>query len=194
MRYAIDRLEPEKILLYGDAIPFFDFGATEVVAFENSNVERMKNGRKRIKLGRRPWRTWRRRGRLCTDLSSVSDSDLTKMMRDAGNRMDTASEIMRRTAHGATQYNQRMPESVFPEATKANYDKYQAASKAFRTARAQRDRISDEQIRRQPTQQTERSKTFVNSFGEATKREITNQTYTRAQKRISRAVLRNMGH
>lgn len=29
---------------------------------------------------------------------------------------------------------------------------------------------------------------------EATKREITNQTYTRAQKRISRAVLRNMGH
>lgn len=133
-------------------------------------------------------------GGSATDLSSVSDSDLTKMMRDAGNRMDTASEIMRRTAHGATQYNQRMPESVFPEATKANYDKYQAASKAFRTARAQRDRISDEQIRRQPTQQTERSKTFVNSFGEATKREITNQTYTRAQKRISRAVLRNMGH
>ncbi|KFI98203.1 hypothetical protein BSTER_0778 [Bifidobacterium adolescentis JCM 15918] len=116
------------------------------------------------------------------------------MMRDAGSRMDAASEIMQRTAHGATQYNQRMPESVFPEATKANYDKYQAASKAFHTARAQRDRISDEQIRRQPTQQTERSKTFVNSFGEATKREITNQTYTRAQKRISRAVLRNMGH
>lgn len=83
---------------------------------------------------------------------------------------------------------------VCPEATKANYDKYQEASKAFRTARAQRDRISDEQTRRQPTQQTEHGKTFVNSFGEATKREITNQTYTRAQKRISRAVLRNMGH
>lgn len=116
------------------------------------------------------------------------------MMRDAGNRMDAASEIMQRTAHGATQYNQHLPESVFPEATKANYDKYQEASKAFRTARAQRDRISDEQTRRQPTQQTEHGKTFVNSFGEATKREITNQTYTRAQKRISRAVLRNMGH
>ncbi len=42
MRYAIDRLEPEKILLYGDAIPFFDFGGAEVVAYENSNVERMK--------------------------------------------------------------------------------------------------------------------------------------------------------
>ena len=48
--------------------------------------------------------------------------------------MDTASEIMQRTAHGATQYNQRMPESVFPEATKANYDIYQEGSKALRTA------------------------------------------------------------
>lgn len=116
------------------------------------------------------------------------------MMRDAGNRMDTASEIMQRTAHGATQYNQRMPESVFPEATKANYDKYQEASRAFRTARAQRDRISDEQTRRQPTQQTEHGKTFVNSFGEATTREITNQNYQRSQKSLSKSVLRNMGY
>lgn len=34
------------------------------------------------------------------------------MMRDAGNRMDTASEIMQRTAHGATQYNQRSQKSL----------------------------------------------------------------------------------
>ena len=133
-------------------------------------------------------------GGRSTDLSSVSDSALSRMMRKAGSRMDAASEIMQRTAHGATQYNQRMPQSVFPEATKENYDRYRAAARAFRTARTQRDRISDEQARRQPTQTTEHSKTFVNSFGEATKREITNQTYTRAQKRMSKAVLRNMGH
>ena len=42
MRYAIDRLEPERILLYGEAIPFFDFGGAEVVAYQNSNVEKMK--------------------------------------------------------------------------------------------------------------------------------------------------------
>lgn len=115
------------------------------------------------------------------------------MMRDAGSRMDTASEIMQRTAHGATQYNQRMPESVFPEATKANYDKYRAASKAFHTARAQRDRISDEQIRRQP-KSSGTSHAFVNSFGEATTREITNQNYQRSQKSLSKSVLRNMGY
>ena len=37
-------LNRKKILLYGDAIPFFDFGGAEVVAYENSNVERMKKG------------------------------------------------------------------------------------------------------------------------------------------------------
>lgn len=104
------------------------------------------------------------------------------MMRDAGSRMDAASEIMQRTAHGATQYNQRMPESVFPEATKA-----------FHTARAQRDRISDEQIRRQP-KSSGTSRAFVNSFGEATTREITNQNYQRSQKSLSKSVLRNMGY
>mgnify|MGYP007118438312 CR=1 FL=1 len=67
----------------------------------------------------------------------MSDSALSRMMRKAGSRMDAASEIMQRTAHGATQYNQRMPQSVFPEATKENYDRYQAASRAFRTARTQ---------------------------------------------------------
>lgn len=42
MRYAIDRLAPEKILLYGDAIPFFDFSGIEVITYKNSNAERMK--------------------------------------------------------------------------------------------------------------------------------------------------------
>ena len=60
------------------------------------------------------------------------------MMRKAGSRMDAASEIMQRTAHGATQYSQHMPQSVFLEATKENYNRYQAASKAFRTARTHR--------------------------------------------------------
>lgn len=34
---------------------------------------------------------------------------------------------------------------------------------------------------------------FVNSFGEATKRNITSSTYERAMKRTEKDVLRNMG-
>ena len=36
-------------------------------------------------------------------------------------------------------------------------------------------------------------KTFVNSYGEATKREITNVTYQRAQKRIEKTLLAYVG-
>lgn len=36
-------------------------------------------------------------------------------------------------------------------------------------------------------------KTFVNSYGEATKREITNATYQRAQKRIEKTLLAYVG-
>ena len=37
-------------------------------------------------------------------------------------------------------------------------------------------------------------KTFVNSFGEATSREITSLSYKRALERETKAVLRNMGY
>lgn len=37
-------------------------------------------------------------------------------------------------------------------------------------------------------------KTFVNGYGEATRREITTQTYKRGQKNIEKAVRRNLGY
>lgn len=39
----------------------------------------------------------------------------------------------------------------------------------------------------------EQKKNFVNSFGEATKREITSITYQRAQKRMEQAILVHLG-
>ena len=39
-----------------------------------------------------------------------------------------------------------------------------------------------------------KQKTFVNSFGEATTREITSASYTRAQRRMEKDILRNMGY
>lgn len=37
------------------------------------------------------------------------------------------------------------------------------------------------------------NKTFVNSYGEATRREITSSTYRRQQKRLEKSVRRNLG-
>ena len=36
---------------------------------------------------------------------------------------------------------------------------------------------------------TNKKKTFVNGYGEATKREITSSTYTRAEKRLSKQIM-----
>lgn len=41
--------------------------------------------------------------------------------------------------------------------------------------------------------QHDNKKTFVNSFGEATKREITTATYERQQKRLDREIMRLVG-
>lgn len=46
---------------------------------------------------------------------------------------------------------------------------------------------------RQENKTKEDKKTFINSYGEATKREITTSTYNRTQNRMKKQVLRNMG-
>ena len=44
------------------------------------------------------------------------------------------------------------------------------------------------------TVKAERHKTFINGFGEATDKYITTASYERAERRITRDVLRNMGY
>ena len=48
--------------------------------------------------------------------------------------------------------------------------------------------------RKRGRNETVAPKTFVNSFGEATSRDITTQSYKNALKKTQRAVLRNMGY
>ena len=53
--------------------------------------------------------------------------------------------------------------------------------------------INGERARKEISNKQENNKTFVNSYGEATNREITSSTYRRQQKRMERAVRRNLG-
>ena len=57
--------------------------------------------------------------------------------------------------------------------------------------RSKREVIENRKINAQSNKSNE---TFVNSYGEATKREITSRTYERAKKRQAKAILRNMGY
>lgn len=53
--------------------------------------------------------------------------------------------------------------------------------------------LRNERSRLRREAQNDSSSAFVNSYGEATKREITSATYQRSLNRIEKAVLRNMG-
>lgn len=54
-----------------------------------------------------------------------------------------------------------------------------------------RDKISEAKVKGEVNNET--PKTFVNSFGEATKREITSLAFKRDQRRMEKDILLNMG-
>lgn len=56
-----------------------------------------------------------------------------------------------------------------------------------------RDKINDEEDKRRKSTTTQTTRTFINSFGEATTRNITSSTYERAKRRNEKAVRRNLG-
>lgn len=95
-------------------------------------------------------------------------------------RMDSASQKMEKYAEFA------MP---------AHYDdskakKYYAAKKEFEQARKTYNKELDSKVART---KTNTKKTFVNSYGEATTRDITTDSYKRDRKRLQRRVERNLG-
>lgn len=72
-------------------------------------------------------------------------------------------------------------------------EKYYSTQKKFNATRVQYNKVLNKQAE-QRRKATSQQKAFVNSYGEATKREITNTTYKRAMKRQEKAVLRNIGY
>lgn len=70
---------------------------------------------------------------------------------------------------------------------------YNSMLERTRKLKNERSKLAD--IRAKQKKSTEEQKhIFSNSFGEATKRYITSQTYEAAQKRQQRAIMRNMGY
>ena len=70
---------------------------------------------------------------------------------------------------------------------------YNSMLERTRDLKNKRSKLTD--IRTEQKKSAEEQKhTLVNSFGEATQRYVTSQTYEAAQKRLQRAILRNMGY
>lgn len=122
----------------------------------------------------------------------MSDRQLDSQLKSVNARMEKVSDVMLKTADGHTGYLQGTP---FGD--KADHEAYVKASKEYGSLRERRDAILGEQARRiheSAVAAPLKPKTFVNSYGEATKRSVTTSGYEQAQKRQQRAVLRNMGY
>lgn len=86
---------------------------------------------------------------------------------------------------------QRM-DSLARFATPAFYDadkakQYYRAKREYDGLRSRRETLLNRQIKQNQNRNIPR-KTFVNSFGEATKRDITTSTYKRRQKRVMKRI------
>ena len=125
-------------------------------------------------------------------IAKMGDRQLDSQLKSVNARMEKVSDVMLKTASGHTGYLQGTPFG-----NKADHEAYVKASKEYGSLRDQRNAILGEQARRNHERamaQPLKAKTFVNSFGEATTRYITSASYERAQKRLDKDVLRNMGY
>lgn len=125
-------------------------------------------------------------------VAKMSDRQLDSQLKSVNAHMEKVSDVMLKTADGHTGYLQGTPFG-----NKADHEAYVKASKEYDSLRERRDAILGEQARRTHERAVAdplKPRTFVNSYGEATKRSVTTSGYERAQKRQEKAVLRNMGY
>ena len=125
-------------------------------------------------------------------IAKMGDKQLDSQLKSVNARMEKVSDVMMKTSSGHTGYLQGAPFG-----NKADHEAYVKAFKEYGSLREQRGTILDEQARRaheRAMTQPLKGKTFVNSFGEATTKYITNTSYERARKRLNKDVLRNMGY
>ena len=122
----------------------------------------------------------------------MSDRQLDSQLQSVNADIEKASDVMRKTADGHTGYLQGTPWG-----SRAEHEAYVDAFDTHRSLMARRGAILDEQARRtheRAVAEPLKPKTFVNSYGEATKRSVTTSGYERVQKRLEMAVLRNLGY
>ena len=105
--------------------------------------------------------------------------------------MEELADTMVKTAAGHMGYLEGAPSG-----SASDHRRYVAAQREYQRLQTERGRVIDEIAKKNQGRGSAGStgKTFVNSYGEATTREITTSTYKRAQHRRKRDVLRNMGY
>lgn len=114
--------------------------------------------------------------------SAISHTDA--QLKRASSKLDELSEKITDARMSPRQGRTERVEKAMGE--------YNEGSKIFNELRERKSALENERLKRKRNQATAQKK-FVNSYGEATKRNITNQTYERAQRRLEKEVASFLG-
>ena len=117
---------------------------------------------------------------------SMSDSQLREAISYTRQQMQTAGDRLVELAYQIEEarFSPREGRTTRIEAAQAAYNE---GSDIYNRLRDRRTALENEQsARRAANQAPSAPRTFVNSYGEATRRNITSQTYENAQRRLNR--------
>ncbi len=117
----------------------------------------------------------------------MSDRQISARIAQIDAELSPLGETMERLGSASSLYLQGAP-----WATKADHEKYVSARDRYQSLKSERDGLVMEQSRRSPSSSKSQSRTFVNSFDEATSRYVTSATYERAMKRDEKEIMARM--
>ncbi len=127
-----------------------------------------------------------------TTPQKLTDSQLDKAISHTDTQMKRASDRLDELSEKITEARMS-PRSGRTERVDKAMSDYNEGSKIFNELRDRKSALENEKAKRKRGSQASAGKVFVNSYGEATRRNITNQTYERAQRRLERDVARFLG-
>lgn len=125
-----------------------------------------------------------RSGQSGKPVKDMTDRQLSAAASSVARDIEEAESVLARTSNGHTGYLQGAPWG-----SREDHERYASAyDELHGTLMPRRDAILDEMARRRGGATAGRSGVFVNSYGEATTRYITSQSYEAAQRRLRRDV------
>ena len=112
--------------------------------------------------------------------SQMTYENVQKQIKELDAQLELLGDTMERYGSEKIGYDNNAPWG-----TKEGHDKYVNAFNEYHNLRSQRDALVMKSVELAPKQKP-RVKTFVNSFGEATTREITSSSYKAQQRRLDK--------
>lgn len=119
--------------------------------------------------------------------ASMSDSQVTSAISATRSQMDMVGERLNQLSYRIDEVRMS-PREGRAERVESAQRAYNEGSELYNQLRDRLGALEDEQIRRRRASQPATQRTFVNSYGEATRRNITSQSYESAQRRLSQRI------